>query len=64
MTRGFWLEGEVCDVAGTEDETNGTNLLVLETEVFWDETEDKNYDSIEIKLQNSSCLRILRDQCF
>ena len=41
MTRYFWPEGKVCNVAGTEDETNGTDLLGLAIEVFWDENEER-----------------------
>ena len=41
MTRGFQLEGKVCDVVGIEDETNGIDLLGLATEVFLDETKDR-----------------------
>jgi hypothetical protein len=34
VTRGFWLEGKVCDVTSTEERANGTDLLGLATEVF------------------------------
>ena len=40
MTIGFWLEEETCDVADVEDETKGTNLLELATELFWVDTEE------------------------
>ena len=43
MTRCFWIEGKVCDVEGTEDETNGIDLLGLETKVLWDETKDRKF---------------------
>ena len=43
LTIAFWLEEETCDVADVEDETKGTNLLVLGIEVFWDDTEERKF---------------------
>ena len=43
MTRRFWLEGEVYDVADTEDEPKGTNLLGLATKLFWDDTGERTF---------------------
>ena len=43
MTKGFWLEVKTCDFADAEDETKGTDLLGLATEVFQDDTEERKF---------------------